>query len=83
MIFFFTLITGFLEYEIHTFFEFVCRLLDLFVDNMKFNVEFTVNRLTVRVQHRATELAVQCNLGEVLFPAAPPFSQQTNLPKLR
>lgn len=63
--------------------EFVCRLLDLFVDNMKFNVEFTVNRLTVRVQHRATELAVQCNLGEVLFPAAPAFSQQTDLPTLR
>ncbi|XP_044065664.1 putative helicase mov-10-B.2 [Siniperca chuatsi] len=60
------------------------ELLDRFVDNMKFNIEFTVNRLTIRVQHRAAELAATYRLGEVLFPAAPAFpSQQTELPKLR
>ncbi|XP_045911976.1 putative helicase mov-10-B.2 isoform X1 [Micropterus dolomieu] len=59
-------------------------LLDRFVDGMKFNVEFTVNRLTLRVQHRAAELAATYRLGEVLFPAAPAFpSQQTELPNLR
>lgn len=62
---------------------FICRLLARFVDGMKFNIEFTVNRLTVRVQHRAAEMATTCRLGEVLFPAAPLSSQQTELPQLR
>ncbi|KAF7695436.1 hypothetical protein HF521_007159 [Silurus meridionalis] len=44
------------------------RFLDRFIDNMKFQVEFTVNRLTLRLQHRAVELAVQHKLKEVLFP---------------
>lgn len=61
---------------------FSSRLLDYFIDNMKFNVEFTVNRLTLRVQHRAAELA--CRLGQVLFPAVPAgFSQQAELPQLK
>uniref|UniRef100_A0AAY4B674 RNA helicase n=1 Tax=Denticeps clupeoides TaxID=299321 RepID=A0AAY4B674_9TELE len=44
------------------------RLLDGFIDKMKFNVEFTVNRLPMRLQHRAVQLAVRHNLQEVLFP---------------
>ncbi|TNN84298.1 putative helicase mov-10-B.2 [Liparis tanakae] len=60
------------------------KLLDGFVDGMKFNIEFTINRLVVRVQHRAAELAATFRLGPVLFPAAPAdSSQQTELPKLR
>uniref|UniRef100_A0AAY4B686 RNA helicase n=1 Tax=Denticeps clupeoides TaxID=299321 RepID=A0AAY4B686_9TELE len=43
-------------------------LLDGFIDKMKFNVEFTVNRLPMRLQHRAVQLAVRHNLQEVLFP---------------
>ncbi|KAB5567340.1 hypothetical protein PHYPO_G00231630 [Pangasianodon hypophthalmus] len=39
-----------------------------FIDNMKFHVEFTVNRLPLRLQHRAVQLAVQHKLKEVLFP---------------
>ncbi|KAI9530694.1 hypothetical protein NQZ68_000185 [Dissostichus eleginoides] len=63
---------------------FSSKLLDHFIDNMKFNVEFTVNRLTVRVQHRAAELAAVFKLGEVLFPVATADpSQQTELPDLR
>uniref|UniRef100_A0A671X0R6 RNA helicase n=1 Tax=Sparus aurata TaxID=8175 RepID=A0A671X0R6_SPAAU len=62
---------------------FSSELLARFVDGMKFNIEFTVNRLTVRVQHRAAEMATTCGLGEVLFPAAPLSSQQTELPQLR
>ncbi|XP_070766164.1 putative helicase mov-10-B.2 [Enoplosus armatus] len=63
---------------------FSSALLDRFVDGMNFNVEFTVNRLTLRLQHRAAELAAAHRLGEVLFPAAPAFpSQPTELPKLR
>nr|WGG62726.1 MOV10 [Lateolabrax japonicus] len=60
------------------------ELLSRFVDGMNFNVEFTVNRLTLRVQHRAAELAAAYRLGEVLFPSEPTFySQKTELPQLR
>ncbi|XP_068454650.1 putative helicase mov-10-B.2 [Clinocottus analis] len=59
-------------------------LLDRFVDGMKFNVEFTINRLPLRVQHRAAELAATFKLGQVLFPAAPAdSSQQAEPPELR
>lgn len=61
---------------------FSSKLLGRFVDNMKFNVEFVVNRLTLRVQHRAAELAAAFRLGEVLFPAAPADSHQPELPRL-
>uniref|UniRef100_A0A672P046 RNA helicase n=1 Tax=Sinocyclocheilus grahami TaxID=75366 RepID=A0A672P046_SINGR len=43
-------------------------LLDSFIDNMKFRVEFTVNRLPLRLQHRAVHMAVQHELRDVLFP---------------
>nr|XP_040049164.1 putative helicase mov-10-B.2 isoform X1 [Gasterosteus aculeatus aculeatus] len=60
------------------------KLLELFLDGMKFNVEFTVNPLPVRVQQRAAELAPKSRMGTVLFPAAPaPSSQHTELPQLR
>ncbi|XP_076596549.1 LOW QUALITY PROTEIN: putative helicase mov-10-B.1 [Chaetodon auriga] len=59
------------------------KLLNCFVDDMKFSVEFTVTRLTLRLQHRAAELAVKRGLREVLFPAVPAStSQQTKLQKL-
>uniref|UniRef100_A0AAQ5ZAQ5 RNA helicase n=1 Tax=Amphiprion ocellaris TaxID=80972 RepID=A0AAQ5ZAQ5_AMPOC len=59
---------------------FSSKLLDRFIEGMQFSVEFTVNRLTVRLQHRAAELATTHRLGKVLFPAAPPFAcQQTEL----
>ncbi|XP_040007922.1 putative helicase mov-10-B.2 [Xiphias gladius] len=60
------------------------ELLDHFVDSMKFSVEFCLHRLTLRIQHRAAELATKHRLGKVLFPAAPSYSpQQTELPNLR
>lgn len=63
---------------------FHCRFLDLFIEGMKFNVEFTINRLTVRVQHRAVELAAASNLRSVLFPDVNPSSgQEPELPMLR
>uniref|UniRef100_A0A3Q1FUN6 RNA helicase n=1 Tax=Acanthochromis polyacanthus TaxID=80966 RepID=A0A3Q1FUN6_9TELE len=63
---------------------FSSELLDRFIEGMQFSVEFTINRLTVRLQHRAAELAATYRLGQVLFPAAPPFaSQQTKLPGLK
>ncbi|KAK2851431.1 hypothetical protein Q5P01_007707 [Channa striata] len=63
---------------------FSSKLLDFFVENMKFHVEFIINRLTLRLQHRAAELAATCSLEKVLFPAAPAYPPpQTELPKLR
>uniref|UniRef100_A0A673M1T7 RNA helicase n=1 Tax=Sinocyclocheilus rhinocerous TaxID=307959 RepID=A0A673M1T7_9TELE len=44
-------------------------LLQKFVKNMKFNVEFSINRFPIRLQHRAVELACQHRLGDVLFPS--------------
>ncbi|KAM4571551.1 putative helicase mov-10-B.1 [Fundulus diaphanus] len=55
-----------------------------FIEGIKFNVEFTINRLTVRLQHRAAELAKSNELSSVLFPTAPPLSwQKPDLPKLK
>ncbi|XP_071751362.2 putative helicase mov-10-B.2 [Centroberyx gerrardi] len=63
---------------------FSTELLARFIDGMQFSVEFTVNRVTMRVQHRAAELASEHRLGEVLFPAvATSFYQQPPLPTLR
>lgn len=45
------------------------NLLCKFVDHLKFDVTFTFNRLPLRVQHRAVELAVQNHLKDVLFPS--------------
>ncbi|XP_061909188.1 putative helicase mov-10-B.1 isoform X2 [Entelurus aequoreus] len=43
-------------------------LLNRFIEGMHFNVEFTINRVMLRVQHRAVDFAVKFGLGEVLFP---------------
>ncbi|KAI9548916.1 hypothetical protein NQZ68_003450 [Dissostichus eleginoides] len=45
------------------------RLLQIFIPNMKFDVEFSVNRFSLRLQHRAVDLAVKHRLEEVLFPS--------------
>uniref|UniRef100_A0A8C8SHY1 RNA helicase n=1 Tax=Pelusios castaneus TaxID=367368 RepID=A0A8C8SHY1_9SAUR len=45
------------------------KLLDKFVDNLKFDVTFTFNRLPLRVRHRAVELAEKRNLRDILFPS--------------
>uniref|UniRef100_A0AAY4B5Y5 RNA helicase n=1 Tax=Denticeps clupeoides TaxID=299321 RepID=A0AAY4B5Y5_9TELE len=58
-------------------------LLDGFIDKMKFNVEFTVNRLPMRLQHRAVQLAVRHNLQEVLFPTVSKVLAPISMPSLR
>uniref|UniRef100_A0A8D3B7Z4 RNA helicase n=1 Tax=Scophthalmus maximus TaxID=52904 RepID=A0A8D3B7Z4_SCOMX len=55
---------------------FSSELLSRFYEGMKFSVEFTVNRLTLRLQHRAAELVEEHGLEELLFPAAPSSSAQ-------
>uniref|UniRef100_A0A674EXA2 RNA helicase n=1 Tax=Salmo trutta TaxID=8032 RepID=A0A674EXA2_SALTR len=51
------------------------KFISSFVDGLQFDVEFTVNRLTTRLQQRATELADRHNLGNVLFPSGEPTIQ--------
>lgn len=58
------------------------RLLQIFISNMKFNVEFTINRYPLKLQHRAVDLAVTHQLGEVLFPSGA-ASACVPMPKLR
>ena len=58
------------------------RLLQIFISNMKFNVEFTINRYALRLQHRAVELAVKHQLEEVLFPSGA-AAANLPMPKLR
>ncbi|XP_012690883.1 putative helicase mov-10-B.1 [Clupea harengus] len=58
------------------------KLLQSFVSNMKFDVEFTVNRFPLKLQHRAVELAAQHQLGDVLFPTGSPGTHKPS-PRLR
>ncbi|XP_069004395.1 putative helicase mov-10-B.1 [Embiotoca jacksoni] len=53
------------------------QLLKTFISNMKFNVEFTINRFPLKLQHRAVHLAANHELGEVLFPSG---AAVTNVP---
>ncbi|KAL2090820.1 hypothetical protein ACEWY4_013083 [Coilia grayii] len=44
------------------------KLLQSFISNMKFDVEFTVSRFPLKLQHRAVELATMHKLEPMLFP---------------
>ncbi|XP_015197664.2 putative helicase mov-10-B.1 [Lepisosteus oculatus] len=58
------------------------KLLHMFIPNMKFDVSFTFNRMPLKLQHRAVEMANKNGLGKVLFPTASEAPDQ-NLPDLR
>ncbi|XP_026778492.3 putative helicase mov-10-B.1 isoform X1 [Pangasianodon hypophthalmus] len=58
------------------------KLVQKFIANMKFNVEFSFNRFPLKLQHRAVQLAAEHRLGDVLFPTHNGV-KQTALPKLR
>ncbi|KAH0618935.1 hypothetical protein JD844_018496, partial [Phrynosoma platyrhinos] len=45
------------------------KLRSNFINKMKFNVSFTFNRLPLRIQHRAAELAQKKQLQHLLFPS--------------
>uniref|UniRef100_A0A1A7WDM5 RNA helicase n=2 Tax=Iconisemion striatum TaxID=60296 RepID=A0A1A7WDM5_9TELE len=57
------------------------KLLNIFITNMKFDVEFTINKLTLKLQHRAVDLAEKHRLGAVLFPSGAAASS-LSLPEL-
>lgn len=59
-----------------------CRLVQKFIVNMKFNVEFSFNRLPLKLKHRAVQLAADRRLGDVLFPTLNGI-RQAGLPQLR
>ncbi|XP_030634044.1 putative helicase mov-10-B.1 [Chanos chanos] len=58
------------------------KLLQRFISNMKFDVEFSFNRFPLKLQHRAVELIGQHRLGAVLFPSDHGV-RDTSLPQLR
>ncbi|XP_076597717.1 putative helicase mov-10-B.2 [Chaetodon auriga] len=58
------------------------RLLQDFISNMKFDVEFTINRYPLRLQHRAVDLAEKHQLEEVLFPSGA-AAANLSMPNLR
>ncbi|XP_072540773.1 putative helicase mov-10-B.1 [Salminus brasiliensis] len=58
------------------------KLVQKFIPNMKFDVEFNINRFPLKLQHRAIELAVQHRLGNVLFPTVN-RANHTTVPQLR
>ncbi|KAM8988162.1 LOW QUALITY PROTEIN: helicase MOV-10 [Ara ararauna] len=49
---------------------FSSKLQKKFVDNLRFDVTFTFNRLPLQVQHRAAALAMERGLSSLLFPSA-------------
>ncbi|XP_042618300.1 putative helicase mov-10-B.2 [Cyprinus carpio] len=55
----------------------------VYVEKMKFRVEFTVNRLPLRLQHRAVHMAVQHELRDVLFPVGSRDVTPASPPALR
>ncbi|XP_063063828.1 putative helicase mov-10-B.1 [Engraulis encrasicolus] len=59
------------------------KLMSGFIDGMEFDVEFTVNRLPVRLQMRAVELAHTHNLKDLLFPTGSKVTMPAELPKPR
>ncbi|KAK2861814.1 hypothetical protein Q5P01_001347 [Channa striata] len=58
------------------------KLVQTFISNMKFDVEFTINRFPLKLQHRAVELAAKHQLGDVLFPSGAAVDN-LSMPKLR
>ncbi|XP_063071769.1 putative helicase mov-10-B.1 [Engraulis encrasicolus] len=59
------------------------KLLQDFLPNMKFDVEFTVSRYPLKLQHRAVELANQHQLGPVLFPTETSSATSPTPPRIR
>ncbi|NXG63328.1 SDE3 helicase, partial [Hemiprocne comata] len=49
---------------------FSSKLQKKFVNNLRFDVTFTFNRLPLQLQHRAAALAMQRGLSRLLFPSA-------------
>ncbi|XP_063049770.1 putative helicase mov-10-B.1 [Engraulis encrasicolus] len=59
------------------------KLMSGFIDGMLFDVVFTVNRLPVRLQMRAVELAHTHDLKDLLFPSGSKVTSPAELPKPR
>uniref|UniRef100_A0A8C8IBZ3 RNA helicase n=1 Tax=Oncorhynchus tshawytscha TaxID=74940 RepID=A0A8C8IBZ3_ONCTS len=57
------------------------RLVQSFISNTRFDVEFTINRFPLKLQHRAVDLAEKHQMDEVLFPSGSGV-QTTHMPKL-
>ena len=65
---------------------YIVRLSEIFLPNMKFRVQFTINRLSIKLEHRAVSWAGEIGptgLESVLFPSytnlLPPFRSPDTL----
>lgn len=56
---------------------------DSFVEKQRFNVRFVFNRLPVRLQHRACQLACELSLEPILFPSDTHLQDDVHLPDLK
>lgn len=64
-------------------FFFPFRLLNKFISGMLFDVTFTFNRLPLRIQHRAVDLAKEKMLKDALFPTYSNKKCIVNIGRLR
>ncbi|KAM7006470.1 putative helicase mov-10-B.1 [Tautogolabrus adspersus] len=60
--------------------DFPKSFLQIFHSDMKFNVQFTFNRLTLQLQHRAVDLAKTYHLERVLFPSGAAAAANLSMP---
>ncbi|XP_070695027.1 putative helicase mov-10-B.1 [Pempheris klunzingeri] len=58
------------------------KFLSHFKEGMRFNVNFTLNRVPLRVQHRAVSLVCRHRLKELLFPTGQLSSHHSHLHRL-
>ncbi|XP_054464663.1 putative helicase mov-10-B.2 [Anoplopoma fimbria] len=61
------------------FLQFSEKFLSCFKDGMRFNLQFAINRMPMRTQHRAAELVYKNRLKEVLFPTGQFSSHRSHL----
>lgn len=58
------------------------KLINSFVNGMKFDVRFTVNRLSLRSMHRAVDMAEAEGIIPALFPSQQYLKSETDLPDI-
>ncbi|XP_033181193.1 putative helicase mov-10-B.1 [Mastacembelus armatus] len=63
----------------HVYLEFSKMFLSRFKDGMKFRVNFSINHIPLRIQHRAVALVHRHRLREVLFPTGEFSSHRSHL----
>ena len=61
--------------------NFNCRFYSHFTEGMRLRVKFAINRIPLRLQHRATDMVYKHRLREVLFPTGRHSPHRSFLPR--